>query len=111
MDMFDPEKRKKIEYYIAKLQNILTKAIADSKEMQELKKLINSEETDIQFCIFSLMMDRHTAESLKDMDGEFLHKLIMEAHENMNIHSKDTMGDVSWTDDDKTFLKSLKIIL
>ena len=109
MDQFDEEKKKQIEFYLQKLQTKLTQFISDSHEMAELKKLVSSEEQDVQFCIFSLMMDKETAESMRHMDMELFQRILMEVQAQGS--SLKPLGEDKWTDDDQNFLKSLKIIL
>lgn len=106
--MEDNEKRKKIEFYIGKLQNLLTRIISESSEFKELKKLVNSEDSEIQFCIFSVMADKNSAGFLKDMDADTLQQILMEAQ-----HSGEgsSLGEVDWTEEDRRFLKDLRIIL
>lgn len=104
----DNEKRKKIEFYIGKLQTLLSKIISESSEFQELKKLTSTEDSDIQFCIFSVMTDKNTAALLKNLDIEQLQKFIVESQGEDNF---DDLGDPSWTEDDVQFLKDLKIII
>jgi len=105
--MDEEEKRKKIAFYINKLQGVLTKVIKDSDEFQELKRLANSEDSEIQFCIFSVMSDRDGVGSFKNIDKETVYKMLTEAHKVLEDQPKPH----SWTDDDKKFLKDLKIIL
>ncbi len=105
--MDEEEKRKKIAFYINKLQGVLTKVIKDSDEFQELKRLANSEDSEIQFCIFSVMSYRDGVGSFKNLDNETVYKMLTEAHKVL----EDQQEPNSWTDDDKEFLKDLKIIL
>ena len=106
----DFEKKKKIEFYISKLQNLLTKVITESKEFQELKKIVGSDDSEIQFCIFSIMADKNTLDFLKNMDSDFIHKMLMEAHNSIEQDNSDSMDESMWTEDDIKFLKDIKII-
>ncbi|EKD27634.1 MAG: hypothetical protein ACD_79C00650G0011 [uncultured bacterium] len=105
--MDDFEKRKQIEHYVGKLQNILSKVITESKEFQELKKLASAENSEIQFCIFSILGDKSRIEALKSMDIEALQKIISDYHDADNSNS---LEEAEWTDEDRKFLKGLNII-
>jgi len=107
--MDEEEKRKKIAFYINKLQGVLTKVIKESDEFQELKRLANSEDSEIQFCIFSVMSDKDGVGSFKNLDKETVYKMLTEAHKVLENNSEEK--EQAWTDDDKEFLKDLKIIL
>ena len=109
--MYDDNKRKQIEFQIQKLQTLLTKIIADSKEMQEIKKLMHADDMDMQLCIFSLMVDKESAEVFREMDMEMLQKMILEAHSQKMKSHEESEPENSWTDEDISFLKSLKIII
>lgn len=107
--MENQDKRRKIEFYIGKLQTILSKVITESKEFRELKKLVNSEDSEIQFAIFSVLMDKNSAEFIKEMDLDTLQKMIMEAQHQHEVF--EPLGDCQWTEDDNDFLKDIKIVL
>ncbi len=103
--MKDDEK-KDVEFYISKLQTLLSKVIAESQEFQELKKLVNSEDTELQLCVFSVLMDKNSAEFLKGMDLSTIQRVIQEQMSSQSPHI-----DTHWSPSDVEFLKTLRITL
>jgi len=104
----DDDKKKQIEYYIGRLQSLLSQVVGESREFQELRKLVRSGEGDLQLYVFSMMLDKKTALSFKNMDAELLQKIISE-----EISSEDFPEELdnSWSDHDRDFLKSLRITI
>lgn len=108
--MDNEEKREKIEYYIGKLQSLLTNIISNSDEFKELKKLTSTDNSELQFCIFSIMTDKKNINTLKDLDIDILQQMIMEA-QSIEKNPAEVPQELCWTEDDRQFLKDLRIIL
>jgi hypothetical protein len=102
------DEKKDVEFYISKLQNLLSKVIAESEEFHELKKLVNSEDAELQLCVFSVLMDKNSTEFLKSMDISTLQKVIQEQ---MFSQQQAQKLDAAWSPNDVDFLKNLRIIL
>ena len=99
----DEEHQENIEYYINKLQNLLSRVIAESDEFKELKKLVSTDQGDLQLCIFSVLLDKKNADSLKHLDPEILQKWLLDDESQME------QLDVEWSDSDREFLRKLRI--
>ena len=99
----DEEHQDNIEYYINKLQSLLSRVIAESDEFKELKKLVNTDQGDLQLCIFSVLLDKKNADSLKQLDPEILQKWLLDDE------GQALPLDAGWSDSDKEFLKKIRI--
>jgi hypothetical protein len=97
------DEKKQIEFYIAKLQQILTKAITDSKEFEELKKLIDAEDGDFQMCVFSILADKNNPpDFLKNLDLNMMQQMMAQ-------HGAPQDVEELWSQNDMDFLKSIHI--
>ncbi|MBN2144054.1 MAG: hypothetical protein JW774_05455 [Candidatus Aureabacteria bacterium] len=97
--------KKEIEFYIAKLQQILTKAITESKEFQELKKLIDAEDSDFQMCVFSILADKNNPpDFLKNLDMKMMQQMFAQ-------QAASQEAEELWSKNDVDFLKSIHIRL
>ena len=99
----DEENKENIEYYINKLQNLLSRVIAESDEFKELKKLVSTDHNDLQLCIFSVLLDKKNADSLKQLDPEILQKWLLDED-----GQSETL-DAEWSDSDVEFLRKIRI--
>ncbi len=111
------DEQKDVEFYISQLQTLLSKVIAESQEFHELKKILSSEDTELQLCVFSVLMDKNSTEFLKNMDLSTLQKVIQEQMSSQHLSSQNPGPqnlkslDADWSSSDLEFLKNLRIIL
>lgn len=93
-----------IEYYIGRLQELLSKMISESEEFQKLKALVGAEDENLHLCVFSLLVDKQNAELLKYFDPD-------KFQEFLKMQALDQNSDFKWSESDMQFLKSINIRL